>query len=349
MHVIHARNVNEAYDKGLHYIHQLASDLAPEPSRNGPVYRSPVPVTTCYYAPNERVLFDSNRDANPFFHFLEGLWMLGGRNDAAWVKEFAANMANYSDDGVLLNGAYGYRWRNYFLYDQLVAAINLLRSDLTNRRVIVGMWNPHRDLVDQTSKDLPCNLGIKFFGRVTGKGSFLDMHVYNRSNDIIWGAYGANAVHMSMLHEYVARMVGVNLGVYYQISSDYHAYLDTYKKVIEKGMPDAKATDLYSKRTDVAPMPLVTGVRHFDTELEHFLTEDKTAMRYANESLLDAAKMRLAWRWHKDGNTHKAMSVIVELNAPDWRIACLGWLQRRLKPSLIETKKEPSHGARKED
>lgn len=337
MHVIHARNVNDAYDKGLHYIRSFSSD--PEPSRNGPVYRSPVPVTTAYYNPNERVLFDQNRDANPFFHFLEGLWMLGGRNDAKWVAEFASQMATYSDDSVTLNGAYGYRWRHYFQYDQLVAAINLLRDDFSNRRVVIGMWNPHRDLVDQTSKDLPCNLGIKFFGRRENGTPVLDMHVYNRSNDIIWGAYGANAVHMSMVHEYVATMVGVRLGVYYQISSDYHAYVSTYEKVTEKGMPEWKATDLYVRPAlNMVPSALVQNARHFDLELEHFLSEDPDPIRYANQSLVDASWMRTAWRAHKAGDTNSAMNMIVgNVLAADWRLACLGWLARRIKtPTATE-------------
>ena len=32
----------------------------------------------------------------------------------------------------------------------------------------------------------------------------LCMTVCNRSNDMLWGAYGANVVHMSMLQEFVA-------------------------------------------------------------------------------------------------------------------------------------------------
>ena len=31
--------------------------------------------------PTKELLFDPDRDANPFFHFMEGLWMLAGFND----------------------------------------------------------------------------------------------------------------------------------------------------------------------------------------------------------------------------------------------------------------------------
>lgn len=343
MHVIHAFNVNDAYEKGISFLRGVSR--TPEPSRNGPVYRSPMPVTTVYMNPDQRVLFDVVRDANPFFHFLEGLWMLGGRNDAAWIKEFAANMASYSDDGETLNGAYGYRWRSYFLYDQIPVVVNLLRNDFSNRRVVMGMWNPHRDLVDQTSKDLPCNLGIKFFGRIDPRGvRVLDMHVYNRSNDIIWGAYGANAVHMSMLHEYIASMVGVKLGIYYQISSDFHAYLETFEKVTAKGYePSASHTDLYRGNERVFPSPLVSSTKHFDSDLDHFLEDRQEQIKYANQSISDAGVMRNAWRAHKAKATDKAIGIAMGISASDWRIACLGWLQRRLsQPTTKETVNAPA-------
>ena len=50
------------------------------------------------------------------------------------------------------------------------------------------------------------------------------MTVCNRSNDMIWGAYGANAVHMSILMEYVAVAVNAPMGSYYQISDSFHIY-----------------------------------------------------------------------------------------------------------------------------
>ena len=57
------------------------------------------------------------------------------------------------------------------------------------------------------------------------------MSIVNRSNDMIWGAYGANAVHMSMLLEYMAAMTGFQVGIYYQISNNLHAYKKTLAKL----------------------------------------------------------------------------------------------------------------------
>ena len=81
------------------------------------------------------------------------------------------------------------------------------------------MWNPWGDL-DSSSIDIPCNTNIYFKIR---EGE-LQMTVCNRSNDMIWGAYGANAVHMAVLQEYVAAQLDVPMGKYYQISDSFHVY-----------------------------------------------------------------------------------------------------------------------------
>ena len=85
MKVINARNVNDALAAGLRY---LWAEGIPETSRNGPVLVAPTPVTTVYSHPTERVLLSPTRDANPFFHLMESLWMLAGKNDIALPVQF---------------------------------------------------------------------------------------------------------------------------------------------------------------------------------------------------------------------------------------------------------------------
>ena len=81
------------------------------------------------------------------------------------------------------------------------------------------MWDAKKDLTHlNISKDLPCNTHVYFSIR----DGFLDMTVCNRSNDLIWGCCGANAVHMSYLQEYVAIMCGVDIGFYTQSYLESH-------------------------------------------------------------------------------------------------------------------------------
>jgi hypothetical protein len=139
MLVNNARTVSEALSQGLHAIrvHGIA-----KPSRVGDVLVMPRPVLTEYKDPTNRVLFSPMRDANPFFHVMETLWMLAGRNDLPWLVRFNKRFSTYSDDeGKTQPGAYGYRWRNYFGHDQLKDIILELRQNPDSRRVVLAMWD----------------------------------------------------------------------------------------------------------------------------------------------------------------------------------------------------------------
>jgi hypothetical protein len=171
--------------------------------------------------PWERVMFWRARDANPFFHLYESLWMIAGRNDVAGVARYAKQMQAYSDDGKIFHGAYGHRWRNSWdPMDQLDVIVEKLRNNPDDRRCVLQMWDAGTDL-EYTGKDVPCNLMATFQRDKDGK---LDLTVFCRSNDIIWGAYGANAVHFSFLQEYMASRIRCGVGHLYQVSVNWHAY-----------------------------------------------------------------------------------------------------------------------------
>src|SRR4030042_825585 len=155
MRVITVRNVQEALPTALVL---LSAYGVQRDSRNGPVKLVTEPVATVYTNPTERVLFWGERDANPFFHLYESLWMLAGRNDIEPLTRYVKRIADYSDDGVTLNDAYGHRWRKYFLRDQLSIIVRRLREDPNDRRSILQMWDAYHDL-DYSSKALPCKIG----------------------------------------------------------------------------------------------------------------------------------------------------------------------------------------------
>lgn len=227
MHVIQVRNVNQALRVALEDLSRFGIR---RDSRNGPVLVFPEPVTTVYEKPLERVLFWSERDANPFFHLYEALWMLAGRNDVVGPARYAKQMVNYSDDGKTFHGAYGYRWKQWFGFDQLSSIAESLKKNSDDRRQILQMWDPKSDL-GCTGKDFPCNVSATF--QINTNGA-LDLCVFNRSNDIVWGCYGANAVHFSFLLEYMAKWIGVPVGRYSQISINWHGYLETAEPLVEK-------------------------------------------------------------------------------------------------------------------
>src|ERR1043166_5799013 len=139
MLVNNARTVSEALERGLHYLRVFGIK---QPSRVGDVIVGPEPVITVYKNPLNRVLFSPMRNANPFFHVMESLWMLAGRNDLPWLTQFNGRFSSYSDDGGQTQpGAYGYRWRQHFRYDQLETIIVELKNNPATRRCVLTMWD----------------------------------------------------------------------------------------------------------------------------------------------------------------------------------------------------------------
>lgn len=222
MRVLNVRNVQEALPRALHLLDAIGVHRA---SRNGDVLFGGS-VSTVYSNPVERVIFHPERDANPFFHLYESLWMLVGRNDVAPLERYVKKSTDYSDDGETLHGAYGHRWRNAFLLgdsndtDQLQIIADRLRKDPDDRRCVLQMWNADRDLGRQ-GRDFPCNTMATFQRGVKGE---LNLTVFCRSNDIVWGAYGANAVQFGALLEFMALWIGCPIGTYTQISINWHGY-----------------------------------------------------------------------------------------------------------------------------
>lgn len=356
---IRAESVNQALSEGLYH---LAYHGIEEPSRNGPVIVSPCPVITTYVHPERRVLVSATRDANPFFHLFEALWMLAGRNDVAFPAKFASNLANYSDDAVTLNGAYGHRWRNHFGYDQLPLIINELRANPKTRRAVLQMWDGGAGeggpgypgdlkLALEGSRDVPCNTAA-YFDTIGGK---LNMTVTCRSNDIIWGAYGANAVHFSILLEYVAGMTGIPMGVYRQFSNNFHAYTDLVPRDQFASYADSvAATCVYSSagimraRTfDKTPflVPLMEpGDDAWHEDLERFMTMvdagGLVSSTYTTNFFTKVVgPMFQTWYLWKHKDFDGARQASLTIAADDWRLAAQDWLsireQRRLESKNV--------------
>lgn len=344
MKVIEARNVNCALFDGARYLRQHGIE---RPSRNGPVLVAPTPVTTVYEEPMERVLFHEGRDANPFFHLIEALWMLAGRNDLKTLTAFVQNMANFSDDGGKTQpGAYGFRWRNHFQQDQLVWAVRRLKNDPNDRRVVIQMYDADVDqrAADNGGKDIPCNLIALPTVSVDNR---LDLTVYNRSNDMIWGAYGANAVHFSVLQEFIANMLGIPVGRYYQVSNNFHAYLSTLDKAPKSWpwciIPTGKDAGKPIKQ-DVDPYE--AGVTHAMSMFPEMTIDevyDDLAMFFNDPARVGirspflrkvACPMIMAHRAYKrwgdlDGIA-SALDILQQMPPEnDWRLGAIIWLNNR--------------------
>jgi hypothetical protein len=298
------------------------------------------PVATTYFRPAECVLTDPVRDCNPFFHVYEALWMLAGREDVARPKYYSPQIAAYSDDAETFNGAYGYRWRSYFEGDQLIELIRLLKQDPDTRRAVLSMWDGAADLYSGLvgSKDVPCNTHAYFKIR---EGQ-LHMTVCNRSNDAVWGCYGANAVHFSILQQFLAAAVEAEVGHYTQVSDSLHVYLE------------GKAGEVW-QRCAGAPPPLL---QNYEQEghgplvhtWEAFLEESEAltapadgtpgAYDYTEPWIRNVAlPLCLAHEMYRRGELTEALRFLEDTKQSSphpWINAGVAWLGRRVSARGIE-------------
>lgn len=345
-----AHDVNEALQYGLEY---LLREGIEEDSRGGKVLSAPSPVCIEYAQPRRRVLYSPTRDANHFFHVMETLWMLSGSNKIEFPCFFNNSYSQFSDDGTTMWDSYGWRWRSFFGWDQLDAIVTELQHNPNSRRCVLAMWGagdpahmadgewescirtPDFYVATHGGKAVPCNTHAYFAIR-NGK---LNMTVCNRSNDSIWGAFGANAVHFSFLLEYMAARIGVEIGSYYQFTNNLHIYTERFST--HKLADIIYECETLSHVPDVCPTLLDAGV---DEDLPKFIawgervTRENTVANCLDVPNLKTAFMQniavpmlLCWAYRKQGDLHSMEICLDGIDAPDWRRACGEWIERRKK------------------
>lgn len=351
MNSITVKNVNHALPLALALLRDTGIKVAP---RGMPTIELPTPFATTYENPSEMVLFDAVRDANPWFHLFESLWVLHGRDDVQFLQWFLPRMADFSDDGGKFHAPYGYRMRHSFGFDQIEFCIKALSEDHDTRQAVISIWDPAIDW--KKTKDRPCNTLVMFKVR----NNKLRMTVCNRSNDAILGAYGANVVQFSTLLKYVAGYVGVEIGTYTQMSDSFHVYEDNsywlaWLAMHVAGVPGiddpyelrdmARSTHGNSEAPDpscwfMPPNEISSGA--FDEDLNTFFVywdENKgpssnllNERNYATDSfaqtVLPMLQGLINWR---QGKRPVALEVMGYVKALDWQIAGKQWMQRRIE------------------
>ena len=194
--------------------------------------------------PYNRVTFLEGRRINPFFQIAESLWILSGRADVEFLAKFNENIKQFSDDGKWFNAPYGERirmWNKNAAHniiinpvDQLADVYRKLLHDKDTRQAVIVISNPMFDnakyTIGESGKDISCNLVITFKIR----RNKLHMTVFNRSNDLHWGVFGANLCQFSTLQEVLLSWLKADkypeleMGNYDQITDSLHIYLDDY-------------------------------------------------------------------------------------------------------------------------
>ena len=217
----------------------------------------PEPIMIKIRNPLSRWITLPCRKWNILLPYAESLWLAGGRNDLYFIKHYLSKMEEYSDNGKYLRGGYGPRLRAYNgnpndyempklhtnkdngfkELDQFRYVINSFEQDPYTRQAIITMGDPPKDCFNSTNdelkktKDRPCTRSLQFIRNP--QNNKLNMTVYMRSNDLIWGASAVNIFNYTFMQEYFSQMLGLEVGEYFHIANNLH-YYDYHKSLIEE-------------------------------------------------------------------------------------------------------------------
>lgn len=263
------------------------------------------------------------RNASIFALVAETNWVLAGQDDLAFIAPYLPRMAGYSDDGIVLRGAYGPRIRNWGGVDQLHSIVDTLSRDADSRRAVISLFDPARDH-DQRSKDIPCT-NLLNFALVEGR---LDLTAYSRSMDILWGS-AINFYEWTSLQEIIAHWLNVPVGKYTHFIGSLHVY-DRYIARLEE------------LRT--AQIPTALPVTPFDIDRADFgnaLSEYMKAELLARNGVEDShyqhrsrwlsegiALTRIFWSLRRGAQLSTARDLVRELEQTESTAMALDYIDR---------------------
>lgn len=297
-------------------------------------------------------IYVPKRHNNPFFSIFESsFWIPAGRSDVETLSYFNSNMKQFSDDGKTFNAPYGERLRFWGRnssrgifpekeLDQFKDCYEKLMKDPNTRQAIMVISNPSFDGNEYTSsggRDIACNTVISFKLR----NNKLDITVFNRSNDLIYGALGANITQFVTIQRLMAGFLGVEVGCYYQITDSLHIYTEDFgSKILEETInfaleklplpeyyiPNSPVPDLYLEDTDELYKEF------FDNHLSkiinrEFSYDDLPESEYWANCYLAL----MAYAYHKNGEFTKVIESLGRMSRSYEKMACAVW--------LMETKK----------
>ncbi len=193
---------------------------------------------------NIKYLVDRNChiwDEWPFQNYIDSnkLWDKFPKYSDAWMEEkskFIEKIHNLpeGDEFVVkwwnLGPVYGHQWRNFNSewVDQIKNAIEQIKINPTNRRIIVSAWNPAQ--IDQMLLP-PCHAFFQF--NVDTTNNKLNLQLYQRSADMfLWVPF--NIASYSTLLILIAKITWLNPWTFTHTLWDAHIYNNHVNQVNEQ-------------------------------------------------------------------------------------------------------------------
>jgi len=191
----------------------------------------------------------------------------------AWITEKKVFIQKLKDDAEFakqwgdLGPVYGKQWRRWegpdgTIYDQLGAAVEMIKKNPDSRRIIVSAWNPV-DVASHTKTAPPLCHSLYQFYVHDGK---LSCQLYQRSADTFLGV-PFNIASYSLLTCMIAQVCGLKPGEFIHTFGDVHIYNNHFDQVNEQLSREPK------------PLPTLK-LNPAITKLEDFRFEDVTFENY---------------------------------------------------------------------
>ncbi len=166
------------------------------------------------------------------FAIVEAIGILSGRHDARFFNYWNPSLPKYAGHVDTYPGAYGFRLRHHFGFDQLERAYLALKNKQHSRQVVLQIWDSAVDMPTPeghpTSEDIPCNI----CSMLKIRDDKLEWTQIIRSNDLFRGV-PYNFVQFTSLQEVVAGWLGVKVGSYTQVADSLHVYQRDLKAVLD--------------------------------------------------------------------------------------------------------------------
>lgn len=190
-------------------------------------------------------------EKNIFFSPLgEFFWYMSGSNNLDFIKYYIPIYHIFSNDQLILNGAYGARLFDKDNLDtsQVHKIIKLLSIKNSTRQAVIQIFDK-KDLDIEGNLDIPCTCTLQFFIRENKLILFVTM----RSNDVFIGL-PHDIFCFTMLQEIIAKELKVELGEYSHFISSCHYYKADQIK-IDQYLNEG----LQSSKSQMDSMPLSTS------------------------------------------------------------------------------------------
>lgn len=215
--MVTGRTFAEVYDRLLFDLLEEGQEVSPRSMLTKELMQE----TFCIEDPNSSLIYIPGRNFSLVHAIHESLLIFCDDNHVKVAGYFNKNIAQFSDDGTTLYGSYGHR-----IATRMQGVLGKLKEDHDTRQALLTIHRVDDSIVK--TKDPPCTITLQF----TIRDEKLNMHVYMRSNDIVWGT-PYDVFVFTTIQKVFANTLGIPVGKYYHTATSLHMYERDFEKCRE--------------------------------------------------------------------------------------------------------------------